>query len=568
MQNETKNCQNCKKDFIVEPDDFSFYEKIKVPPPTWCPECRMIRRFCWRNEHSLFRRPNAEKGKEDLIISVFHPDEKIKTYDKEMWWSDKWDPCDYGKDYDFSKPFFEQFKELMEDIPHLAVSDSKSTNARFCHYSVELKNCYLVTATWNDEDCMYCNRTDHCKFTNDSYSCYYTEFGYENVYCRDSSKLFFSLESESCMDSYFLYDCRNCSDCILCTNLRNKNHCIENIQYTREEYEKRKKELSLNTRRGIEESRKKLKELWLNASHKNLKLINTTNVLGDNVINSRNCYYIFDSTGEAENVKYANWAIKGLKDSYDVGPGCGNSELTYEGVSIGVYNNRCYLGAVIWYCNDVLYSFMLNNCQNCFGCAEMDKKQYCILNKQYTKDEYEELLPKIIKHMSEMPYVDKKGRVYKYGEFFPIELSPFAYNETVAQDYFPITKEEAGEKSYKWRDYVPGQYKITINGKDLPQTIGEVEDSIIDEVIGCEATGKPFKILKEELDFYKRFDLPLPSLHSDERLNRKIKLRNPMKFDERQCFLCKKEIYTTYKPVKDGGPKKVLCEDCYKKEIY
>jgi len=30
---ETRNCQNCKKDFIIELDDFGFYEKIKVPIP-------------------------------------------------------------------------------------------------------------------------------------------------------------------------------------------------------------------------------------------------------------------------------------------------------------------------------------------------------------------------------------------------------------------------------------------------------------------------------------------------------------------------------------------------------
>ncbi len=35
MESQTKNCQNCKKDFIIEPEDFNFYEKIKVPAPTF-----------------------------------------------------------------------------------------------------------------------------------------------------------------------------------------------------------------------------------------------------------------------------------------------------------------------------------------------------------------------------------------------------------------------------------------------------------------------------------------------------------------------------------------------------
>ena len=45
MSKDTENriCQNCKSEFIIEPEDFNFYEKIKVPAPTWCPECRMIR---------------------------------------------------------------------------------------------------------------------------------------------------------------------------------------------------------------------------------------------------------------------------------------------------------------------------------------------------------------------------------------------------------------------------------------------------------------------------------------------------------------------------------------------
>ena len=45
MQSETKTCQNCKQDFIIESEDFNFYEKIKVPAPTLCPECSNATRF-------------------------------------------------------------------------------------------------------------------------------------------------------------------------------------------------------------------------------------------------------------------------------------------------------------------------------------------------------------------------------------------------------------------------------------------------------------------------------------------------------------------------------------------
>ena len=61
---ETKNCQNCKKDFIIEPEDFNFYQKMKVPPPTFCPLCRAQRRFAFRNERKFFRVKDAFTGKD------------------------------------------------------------------------------------------------------------------------------------------------------------------------------------------------------------------------------------------------------------------------------------------------------------------------------------------------------------------------------------------------------------------------------------------------------------------------------------------------------------------------
>ena len=111
MNSETRNCQNCKKDFIIEPDDFGFYDKIKVPPPTFCPECRLQRRLVWRNERSLYHRKCELCSKN--VISMYSPESPFSVYCHECWWGDGWDPLKYGRDYNFSKPFFEQYKELM-----------------------------------------------------------------------------------------------------------------------------------------------------------------------------------------------------------------------------------------------------------------------------------------------------------------------------------------------------------------------------------------------------------------------------------------------------------------------
>ncbi|RJQ28345.1 hypothetical protein C4571_03785, partial [Candidatus Parcubacteria bacterium] len=83
MESETRVCQNCESQFMIEPEDFDFYKKIDVPPPTWCPDCRMKRRLTWRNEHDLYRRKDDAGGKE--IFSGFPPDAPIKIYEKEYW---------------------------------------------------------------------------------------------------------------------------------------------------------------------------------------------------------------------------------------------------------------------------------------------------------------------------------------------------------------------------------------------------------------------------------------------------------------------------------------------------
>ena len=144
MQAETKNCQNCKKDFAIESEDFKFYEKIKVPPPTWCSECRMIRRFSFSNVWDLYWR-NCDKCR-NKIISIFPPEQKIIVYCQPCWWSDSWDGTEYGMEYDSSRPFLEQVKELMDKTPcfnlesdYLSIKNSEYSNG--IGWS---KNCYLT----------------------------------------------------------------------------------------------------------------------------------------------------------------------------------------------------------------------------------------------------------------------------------------------------------------------------------------------------------------------------------------------------------------------------------------
>ena len=97
---ETKTCQNCKQNFAIEPEDFDFYAKIKVPAPTFCPQCRWQRRLMFRNERSLYMVNCGLCG--DSTLSTFTEDSGYVIYCPICYRSEDWDPMDYGINYDFS----------------------------------------------------------------------------------------------------------------------------------------------------------------------------------------------------------------------------------------------------------------------------------------------------------------------------------------------------------------------------------------------------------------------------------------------------------------------------------
>lgn len=576
---ETRNCQNCKQDFTIEPEDFLFYEKIKVPPPTFCSTCRKQRRLSFRNTHALYKRKDSVLGGD--VISIYSSDKDIVVVDQKYWWGDEWDPMDFGRDFDFTKDFFTQWKSLRNIVPFQALSNSKAVNSEYCNVAEESYDCYLISASWRNERVMYSDAISEIKDCSDLHVVHRTEFSYDDVVCTDSYKLFYSQDSHSCTDSYFLYDCHGCVNCFMCSNLRNKSYCYYNEQLTKDEYLNKIKECGLDSFKNIEKHKVEFENLKLKSIHKFAHIVNSYSVTGNNIDHGKNSYECFDSSGGIEDSKDIFWSALGVKNSYSSGPGIGMAELVYESFDIGVGGGRGLFCSVVYYSTNVEYSFNCYNCQDIFGCIGLRNKKYCILNKQYTKEEFDDLVPKIKEHMKNMPYIDKVGRIYAYGEFFPVELSPFCYNETVAQDYYPLTKEEILDKGYTWKDKEEKNYQHTLRSSDLADSINEIDSSILNEIIECAHKGEcsdrcstAFKIVPNELTFYKRFGIPLPRLCYGCRHYGRLKMKNPMKLWHRTCMCdkaghahegnCQNEFETSYAPER---PEIIYCEKCYQQEV-
>jgi len=237
-----KTCKKCLANFEITDKDLEFYKKVspkfgwktyEIPAPTLCPDCRQQRRLSFRNERNLYKRKCDATG--ENIISIYSPDKKLKVYNSDFWWSDKWDALDYGQDFDFNRPFFEQFKELMEKVPVINLSIYNSENCEYNNLISNSKNCYMCFDNEKLENTMYSSYSINSKNSLDLLWSN-AEKSYEILDSDNIYNSFYISFSDNIVDSYFCFNCSNCKNCFWCVNLNNKSYYIFNKKYSKETY--------------------------------------------------------------------------------------------------------------------------------------------------------------------------------------------------------------------------------------------------------------------------------------------------------------------------------------------
>lgn len=589
--NENKVCKNCQSSFEVDASDFGFYEKIGVPSPTFCPNCRKQRRLAWRNDLTLYSRKCDLCQKS--IVSIYSPESGLTVYCQKCWWGDGWDPYAYGVDYDFDRSFFEQYRELQQNVPVLAMVNDNgiaSVNSEYTHDYAFGKNCYMVFIAWKVEECMYSYYIISGKEIMDSLNSWgECERVYETI---NTEKLYnsrFCYSSVALSDSAFCYDCRDSSDCFMCVGLRHKRYCFKNQQLTKEEYEKVLKEYKLNTYSGVNRALREFEPMLYQHPRRFATMRNCVGCTGDMLINGKNSKHCF-GVQRPEDDKWVENADS-PRQSYDLSTG-GELEQCYEGITPDhSYHGRFAIFS--WKNNEVDYVDGCHSSSNLFGCAGLKKAEYCIFNKRYSKEEYGVLRAKIVEQMNHNPYEDKRGIKYSYGEFYPTELSYFRYNESIAQDYFPLTKGEVQENGWQWQDNLQMTTgKETIKPEDIPDAIEDVPENILEAILMCVKCQRNYKIVPAELAFYRKIGTPVPRKCFYCRNAERLKMRNPYKLWQRTCQCtgrkfqtsnsklqteysntaehfhgdkpCPNTFETPYAPER---PEIVYCEQCYNAEI-
>lgn len=552
---QTSSCRRCSKKFGITDDDLAFYHAIspvisgktyEIPQPSLCPDCRMQRRLSFRNERTLYFRPCGRCKKQS--VSIYAPEAPFTVYCSACFWSDENDATKFGRDVDFSRGFFEQFHDLWKQTPLLSVWTLQCENSEFNNNCFALKDSYMNFNTDRGRNNYYNYIGEYC---DDIADCSYirnSELCYECVDCRGSYHCFFSQELENCQDCYFSSDLVGCQNCFGCHGLRHKEYYIFNKKVTREEWNEKMK-LLLLTPQSIQDFQEESEKIALQIPHRYSRQISCESCTGDHLFsckNAQNCFDVINGE-DVKNVAYGAFPIHHVQDAFALG----EVEWTYEflgggaGISHVAFINNAAFGLA-----DSYYIVQcLNGSKNLFGCVGLKKKQYCILNKQYSKNEYEALVPRIIEHMT-------KG--LQWGEYFPSEISPFGYNETLAQQWYPLSKEEALAKGYSWKEKDKREYVQT--HVEVPENIRNVEDAICKEILSCETCGKNYKIVLQELEFYRKLAIPIPRACPDCRYARRMARRNPPKLFDRACAQCTAAIKTTC-PLE--RKERVLCEKCY-----
>lgn len=543
-----KICEVGNHPFILDAEDIAAYQKFGVEPLPICFPHQHQWRLAFRNDRFLHRRKCDLTGEE--IISMYPPDAKYKVYEREAWFSDRWDPLSYGRPFDFNRSFFEQYAELQKEVPRIALVNVGSINSDYCNSCVFNKNCYLIFGGDRNEDSMfgslpmYCKNCCDCDWTTRLELCYFS------AYCKDCYHCQFAFNSKNCSDCAFIENCVACNECILCVNLTNKSYYIENKPYSKEAYFAKKKML-------LDGSYKNQRELWLKFLEmrkwriaKYATIINSENSTGELIFNSKHCQKCYECTA-SEDCREC-WTIFESKDCFNANYIGTKSVLNFNNISCDTAY-RAWFSYFTITSSDVEYSECTNCSKHVFGSIGMRHVEHCILNKKYPKEAFHALREKIIAHMK---------RTGEWGRFFPKHLSTFPYNESTASIFFPLSKNEAVRLGFQWRDEEispkPQTYEIPDNIKDVP-------DSLLEETLACEATGRNFKIIPQELKFYRENNIPIPRCHPDQRYRDRLALRNPWQLWKRNCQKCEVSIQSSYAPER---PETVYCEKCFLEALY
>lgn len=413
------------------------------------------------------------------------------------------------------RPLFEVMGELFRTVPIPALFSAKNdANSEYADCAGGTKNAYLSIIANHGENILY---SFSVKSADNVYNSAAVWDQCENIYSSSgvtgSSNIFYSRYLDNCHDIWFSRNMIGCFECIFCEGLQNQSYCINNVIYPKEEYFAKKANLL---------SRKSEFGKWYRAMPKNSENLSSANSTGTFVSmseNVRNGYWVYH-VKDANNAAFTGGKTE-KTDLYDTIT-CGATGHMYATINGKYFAEDIYGSSTVTGGSHVFYSYHLVQCSYCIGCIGLKNRSYCIYNEQYTKEEWEVLADRIFSRM------EQDGA---FGKFFPATMNPFYFNDTLASFIDPsFSREEAENNGFLWRDEairadIPaGADVITVQELDRYESSDDgwkIDTEVLNKIIRDDA-GNFYRIMPIELDFLRRYGLPLPRTHWSDRMREAV----------------------------------------------
>ena len=546
---ERRICQYTWHDFAVFTSEATMLKKLSpilsdiaytLPMPSVSPIMRKVLRLMRKNERNLYYHTCDLTDKKS--ISRIHPNRWVSIYTNQAWASDAWETTDYGISLSNDESIFGMIQKLATTTPYQDLIGSltnTTTNALYTNYTADITDSYLVFDAHTIKNCYYLTKARRC---NDCVDCIWIDDCERCVSCVDCKNCHSSVYLRtcwSCVACWWLLDCVNCNNCIWCVWLQHKQYCIYNKQYTKEEYmEFKKKFIAFG---GAVDNAQRIELIQWHA-------ITQTIVWSENVSweSIRNCKHIlwWESLLHCEDMLWCD-AMSEAQDCMDVSSYGHNSSRIYQCAQVWRYSQSLVGCVNIWRSERLLYCIDVKKSKHCFGCVNMKWKEYCIFNIQYTKEEYFQIVPRLIKSMQDdgvrWSFLPQWCNVIVYNdsksfENYPVQRVIDASWNIIYKNnnwYWVITLQENTELaqwtlSYWGLQTIPvvrrcSQQNIVsedtsaINANALPTRSKEITYDQVDRPIRCSKTWKLFRIMKPELDIYQSLECALPTVHQDIR---------------------------------------------------
>jgi hypothetical protein len=547
-------CDLTGEKWVMEQKEIDEYRRFNVPPSKLSQNTRWKWQAYFDVGYQFWWNKHPETG--ERLLSFHHPATGVKVLpDKE--WYDR-DFADIFEDHDSEKPFFNQMKVLLQRAPLRATFDAVPPENSISLFSFGDRNSYFT-------------------FACQSARCYYI-IGAMNV--EDSSLIFLATdiskshavihssriyncrhlrESFDCMDSAFIFDCRNCKNCFGASNKRNKEYIWFNQQLTKVEWEAKYAEVDLGKRSEVEKYNQMFETMLADNTiwPENFNEGSEDSV-GDYLQASTRCKNCFDSVKGAVDNYWSAWMYGSPQDN-TLCWGAINCSNCYVCVSSpeSSYLKFCYRSTR---CEDSEYLYGCIDCRNCFGCISLKKKEFCILNKQYSEEEYWSKLDQIKCQMLD------KGQ---YGEYFPTTFSTSYVPECGAYLYAgadPEDIEKLGGNVFDPNEYnATGLEEVDLSQAkstdDIPDSIQDVGDEWAGKLIYDKDVNRTFAMLKPEIEHYRELNIAPPAEHFILRVKNISSLGQKAQLVNSTCQSCSKEVLVSVN--KKYPNRKIYCKKCY-----